>query len=289
MVSAGVETQAETHIAAAEEHVTTNTDYALSNDWKDARQRLGLLEEVFDPGTIRHLERIGVGEGWRCLEAGAGSGSIADWLSRRVGPSGHVLATDINTRLLDALKGPNVEVRRHDIVADALPECGFDLIYARALLCHLPGRDRALDGMLTALKPGGWLLIEEPDFVTVDLVCCADAGGPEVFRKVIRAKANFDQRREFDAFYGRKVFNELRIRGMTNVSAEGRMDVCAGGEPMSRFLQLSFEQLQPQLQAGGDLSQPDLEAYLRILADSSNVFMWPTVIATSGQKPEFCR
>jgi SAM-dependent methyltransferase len=238
--------------------VTANARYELSNDWKDAAQRLGLLEAVFDPGTIRHLDLIGVGEGWRCLEAGAGSGSIADWLSRRVGPSGHVLATDINTRWLDALASPNLEVRRHDIVADALPERGFDLIHARALLCHLPGRDRALDGMLTALKPGGWLLIEEPDYVSELLVSYVDAGAPEVFRKVIEARANFNQLRGFDAFYGRKVFNELRVRGMVNVSAEGRMNVCAGGEPMSRFVQVSFEQMQSELLARGDVTELEL-------------------------------
>jgi SAM-dependent methyltransferase len=200
----------------------------------------------------------------------------------------HVLATDINTRLLDALTGPNVEVRRHDIVADAVPECGFDLIHARALLCHLPGRGRALDGMLTALKPGGWLLIEEPDYVSELMVSYEDARVARLFRKVNEARAKFFRLRGFDAFYGRRVFNELRVRGMTNVSAEGRMNVCAGGEPMSRFVQVSLEQSEPQLLAGGALTEPDLEAYVRLLADPSNVFMWPAVIATSGQKPEFC-
>jgi len=267
--------------------VTANPQYALSNDWKDARQRLGLLEEVFDPGTIRHLERIGVDEGWRCLEAGAGSGSIADWLSRRVGSSGHVVATDINTRLLDALTGPNVEVLRHDIVADALPQGVFDLVHARALLIHLPGRDRALDRMLTALKPGGWLLIEEPDYVSEHLVSSEDAEVREVFRRVIEARAKFNQVRGFDGFYGRTVLNELRVRGMANVSAEGCMNVCAGGAPMSRFVQVSFEQLQPQLLGHGDVTEVELRAYVRLLGDPTNVFRWPAMIATWGQKPEF--
>jgi SAM-dependent methyltransferase len=266
--------------------VTANAQYAFSNDWKDARQRLRLLEEVFDPGTIRHLDQTGIGEGWRCLEAGAGSGSIAEWLSRRVGSTGHVLATDINTRLLDAITGPNLDVQRHDIVADALPGCVFDLIHARALLCHLPGRDCALDRMLTALRPGGWLIIEEPDFVTEDMVYCAEAGVREVFRKVVQAKANFDKLRGFEAFYGRKVFSELRVRGMANVCSEGRMNICAGGASMSRFAQVSFEQMRPQLLARGDVTDVELEAYARLLGDPANVFLWPAMIATWGRKPE---
>ncbi len=183
--------------------MTTDVDYVFSNDWKDARQRLGLLEEVFDPGTIRHLEQIGVGDGWQCLEAGAGAGSIARWLSMKVGSSGRVLATDIDTCLLDALTVPNLEVQHHDIVADPLPESAFD---------H----------MVAALKPGGWLLVEEPDYVSEDIISYEDAGAPEVFRRVREAKTRFHQLRGFDRFYGRRVFDELRTRGMTNVSSEGR-------------------------------------------------------------------
>lgn len=49
----------------------------------------------------------------------------------------------------------------------------FDLVHARALLCHLPEREQALDRMLGAVRPGGWILVEEPDYVSVAIV--ADA------------------------------------------------------------------------------------------------------------------
>ena len=42
-------------------------------------------------------------EGARCLEVGAGSGSMALWMAARVGETGHVLATDINPRFVEAL------------------------------------------------------------------------------------------------------------------------------------------------------------------------------------------
>jgi 16S rRNA A1518/A1519 N6-dimethyltransferase RsmA/KsgA/DIM1 with predicted DNA glycosylase/AP lyase activity len=82
----------------------------------------GGLEARWDPGTIRHLETLGVGEGWHCLEIGGGGGSIAEWLCRRVGPKGHVVATDLDTRFLEALDYDNLEVVRHNIVTDAVPE-----------------------------------------------------------------------------------------------------------------------------------------------------------------------
>lgn len=58
-------------------------------------------------------------------------------------------------RFLEALEEPNFEVWRHDVVADELPEAEFDLVHARFLLEHLPGREGALKKMAAALRPGG--------------------------------------------------------------------------------------------------------------------------------------
>jgi ubiquinone/menaquinone biosynthesis C-methylase UbiE len=72
--------------------------YAFDNALAVQRERLDTLQELFDPGTIRQLEARGVAPGWRCLEVGAGGGSIAEWLCDRVGPDGSVVATDLDTR-----------------------------------------------------------------------------------------------------------------------------------------------------------------------------------------------
>ncbi len=92
--------------------------WANPDELADSR-RLESLEGWFDPLTHRHLETIGIGVGWRCLEVGAGGGSIARWLAQRVGPSGSVVATDVDVRFLTGLPAM-VEVRRHDVVSDAL-------------------------------------------------------------------------------------------------------------------------------------------------------------------------
>ena len=60
--------------------------------FKDIPRRLVALVEGYGPATVTRLEAIGVGLGWRCLEVGAGAGSITRWLSRRVGIRGHVPA-----------------------------------------------------------------------------------------------------------------------------------------------------------------------------------------------------
>src|SRR5579863_8367155 len=101
------------------------------------RERIGCLEAISDPTTIARLEQIGVRPGWACLELAAGGGSIASWLGQRVGPSGRVLATDMNTRFLDHLRPP-VEVKTLNLLTDELESESFDLVHGRAILMHLP-------------------------------------------------------------------------------------------------------------------------------------------------------
>lgn len=90
------------------------------------RQRLQALEALLDEGTTRVLEHRGVSQGWRCLELGAGGGSIASWLCTRVAPGGSVVGTDLDTTSLEELEHPNLESRVHDVAKDELPEGDFD-------------------------------------------------------------------------------------------------------------------------------------------------------------------
>ena len=96
------------------------------------------------------------------MDVGAGAGSIVRWLSNRVGPTGHVVAADMDTRFLTDLTGDNVEVRRLDITQDELEADTYDLIHARAMLMHLDDPAEVVRRMARALAPGGWLLVEDP-------------------------------------------------------------------------------------------------------------------------------
>jgi ubiquinone/menaquinone biosynthesis C-methylase UbiE len=147
--------------------------YILDNSAPETRRRFDGLSTVFDPGTFRLIVERGLTSGWHCLEVGAGSGTVAAWLGGHVGPTGFVLATDIYPRFVEELHRPNIEVRRHDVTADPLPEAAFDLVHARLVLIHLPMRDAVLRRLISAVKPGGWLLIEDFD-------CCAILPDPSL-------------------------------------------------------------------------------------------------------------
>ncbi len=137
--------------------------YPLDNAWEHAQPRLRALERIYDPGSTRRLQALGVGAGWRCLEVGAGGGSITRWLCSKVGATGRVMAVDLDTRFIADIRATNLDVARLDITTADLPRGAYDLVHVRGLLCCLPQRDEVVDALVASLAPRGWLLLEEPD------------------------------------------------------------------------------------------------------------------------------
>lgn len=261
-----------------------STPYSFDNAWIQTRQRLNALEMRFDPGTIRHLQARGVSEGWRCLEVGAGAGSIATWLSRQVGPGGHVLATDMDTRLIEDLRGPNLEVRRHDAVIDELPVGEFDLVHARALLAHLPDRDRVLSKMVAALRPGGWLVCEELDGMTITLVAPEDPGAVELYGKVEAAIAAVMTAQGHAYDYGRRLPARLASAGLVEIDAEGRLLLRRAGAG-AVVARLTAEQLKDELLEAGALSGVECAAYFELLENPAFLAQPATMLAAWGRRP----
>jgi ubiquinone/menaquinone biosynthesis C-methylase UbiE len=145
------------------------TSYIFDNSAeREAVERFSSLSGTARSHTVRHLLSTGVGAGWQCLEIGGGSGSIARWLADRVGHQGNVFVTDIDPRFLAPAGRGQLKVRRHDVGTEGLPESTFDLIHARLVLIHVPQRVASLDRLVAALKPGGWIVIEEYDPMIID-------------------------------------------------------------------------------------------------------------------------
>ena len=129
----------------------TSSRYAFDNAAPQAGDPFANLSALYDEVTCHHLDRFGIGTGWHCLEVGAGGGSIERFMSMRVGPRGHVLATDINTDWIAGSLSADVELRRHDIGTDPLLEAAFDVVHARAVLTFVPERRIAVNRMIAAV------------------------------------------------------------------------------------------------------------------------------------------
>lgn len=262
----------------------TDARYVFDNAAEaPARQRFAALPRLYDPGTIRHLDRLGVRPGWRCLEVGAGGGSIALWLAERVGPTGHVLATDVDTRFLEPLAGPWLEVRRHDVTADPLPPAALDLVHARLVLLHLPERETALARLVAALKPGGWLLVEEFDSLSMPADAALD---PEERRpRVLEALYRVMAARGVDLRFGRRLPGRLRAHGLVDVDAEGRVFLVQAGSPWAHLYRANLEQLRAAVTAAEGWTAEEFDRELAALDDPGLMRPSPVLWAAWGRRP----
>jgi SAM-dependent methyltransferase len=134
--------------------------------WQDAAEawhRWGpTLRQWLGPATDEMLAMAGVGPGQRVLDVAAGAGDQSLQIAERVGPGGHVLATDIAPNLLDfamaaarAAGAHNVQTRVMDGENLDLPDESFDVVVSRVGLIYFPDQAKALAGMRRVLVPGG--------------------------------------------------------------------------------------------------------------------------------------
>jgi len=254
-------------------------EYNLPHSIAGEEQRLHLMSALLDPMERAHIERLGIGPGCRCLELGAGNGSISRILARLVAPSGHVVATDIDIRYMTPLKDAGLEVRRLDVGADPIEPGAYDLVVTRALLHHLPYRKAALKRMVEALKPGGAFLCVEPDMLP-----CTVAE-PASMRVFWQGWFEWAKQLEIDYFVGRKIPAWLDSLGMEGVAGEGWTMSFNGGSDWARFWTSTFRELEPSLMKSGAITRAMLDEVYGRYGDPR---YWTSVItftASWGRKP----
>lgn len=261
---------------------TVNRYWAATEPAAAERRRLELLQARYDPLTMGRLERLGPAAGWSCLEVAAGAGSVARWLADRVGPTGRVVATDLDPRFLDTSLPPNVEVRRHDILTDPLETGTFDLVHCRALLCHLDEPLAALARMAGALRPGGWLLVEDADYVTYDTASPDHALAPVWNRAALRIAA-FASENLLDPHLGRRLPGFLARLGLEQRGHEGLVRIHQGASPSAEFFRQSFEPLREGRLDPAGLSEADLDALCAALTDPTFSFVDAVSYAAWGR------
>jgi SAM-dependent methyltransferase len=254
--------------------------YAFSHEWSEERRRLQMNEALLDAGTIRHLQALGVGPGWRCLEVGAGAGSITRWLCERVGPTGKVVATDLECDFIADFDEKNLEARTHDISSDDLEEEAFDLVHSRMVLQHVPARDQALKRMVMALAPGGVLLEEDMDCASL----VASGPGAALFEKVVPPLVEVLEAVGYDPSFGRRLPAALRMQGLVGVAAEGRVPIGVGHDLAAELWKLSVERCRPALVARGEMTDAEIDEALAVHDNEDFAFLYPVIVAAWGQK-----
>jgi SAM-dependent methyltransferase len=141
------------------------------------------------------------------------------WLSERVGSQGQVVATDLDARWVADLSSAIVEVKVQDITVEPPSVGDLDLIHARMVLTHFRDPEAALAHMLLALRPGGWILLEEPDQGPPFGRCIPEEPAVGQFVQALRAMM---EKGGGDPDFGRRLPVFLRGRGLTDLATHAR-------------------------------------------------------------------
>jgi protein-L-isoaspartate O-methyltransferase len=264
-------------------------NYLYNNDWRHASTRLAGLERIEDEHTFRLLDRLGIPAGGRCLEVGAGAGSVAAWLCNRVGTGGCVTATDIDTRLLPGMKLPQMEIRRHDIVRDGLEKDAFDVVHVRHVLVHVPREEllSVVSKLVASLAEGGLMLAEESSFLSARAEPSADSERDEIYETVLGRIHELYSHRGMVLDLGFQLFHLLRSAGLDCEGAEGRLRIVRGGSLEAAFHKHTFTQLRPAVLESCSALADKYDVFLSLHDDRRFTYRTRTTVATWGRKAAY--
>jgi SAM-dependent methyltransferase len=251
--------------------------YVFARSWGREDERLAALEGQLDPVSRAAIGQLGLAAGWRCWEAGAGGGSMAAWLAGRVAARGSVLATDVDISGLSGPRCANVTVARHDLEREDVPSGEFDLIHARLVLEHLREPVAVVGKLASALRAGGWLVLEDADGLRFDAEPAHEAfaaiTGP--WQRAARAAG-------WNPCYGRHLVADLQRAGLCQVAGRAHRDYRPGGGAWL-VARLGIERMRDHIQREGARAA-DLNDALAALKDPMRTIIGAPIVTAWGQR-----
>jgi len=254
------------------------SEYVLDHHQEGERQRLALMSRLLDPLHRRHLAQLGVRPGARTLEVGCGNGSVSAWLAGQIAPGGHAVAVDLDLSLVDAAV-PGLELRQADILAAPVGLAEFDIVTARAVLHHVADAEAAAANLIASTRPGGAVLLIEPDFLPVSVA------EPPAVRAFWRGWLAWARDQGIDYFIGRRLPPLLSRLGLEDVTATAETACYNGGSLWAQYWTQTVAELRPRLADSGRLDGQSIDTFLAHCADPS---WWTQTIAftaVSGRAP----
>jgi 2-polyprenyl-3-methyl-5-hydroxy-6-metoxy-1,4-benzoquinol methylase len=245
-------------------------EYVLGHHLKGEGKRLALMSELLDPIHRRYLQSLDVVKsGARTLEVGCGNGSISAWLAPQVAPDGRAMAVDLDLSLVD-VHLPNLELRKADIMAGPVEPGTFDLVTARAVLHHVADAEKAITNLAASLRPGGAILLIEPDFLPVTI-----AEPPEV-HAFWSGWLAWSREQGIDYQIGRTLAPRLAALGLERIGGTAETAIYNGTNLWADYWTQTVKELREDLMSSGNLSNALVDTFLGYCADPA---WWTQTIA----------
>jgi len=135
------------------------------------RRQSDLAYRVLEPYSRSFLTQSGLCKGMRVLEVGCGAGAMTPWFSQEVGQSGRVVALDNNPQEIERARekvreaGLEHNTQFIETSVENVLSVGrdFDFIYGRFILMQLTNPGEVLKRLVSCLRPGGIIALDEPN------------------------------------------------------------------------------------------------------------------------------
>lgn len=262
----------------------TQTSYLFDTGSDQGAQHMDHLAHLFDATTFGMLSPIALRPGQRCLEVGAGGGSVGRWLADRVGPAGEVLCTDIDTSRLSDQSG--LTVVRHDI-NDGLTEklAGpYDLIHARLTLLHLPRREEIFTMLAGALAPGGWLVVGDVSSRPLTVLSHHSTRDVAVWERIQHLSHEVvGPAAGMDLTWAHRINDQMVGAGLNNIHGIETSQTASGGSPgLLVHASLNSQAHGPLIAAGAQ--EWEMQRYQELCRDPAFRIWGYQLICVRGQK-----
>ncbi len=252
--------------------------------------RLELLDAVYGSITTRVCLEQGLTDGWQVAEFGCGTGTTACWLADQVGQRGSVTALDAGAGQLAIARERaarlglgNVTFLEGSAYEPELPSGSFDLAFCRFLLCHLQRPAEALAQMVSLLRPGGVLIVQEPIVDTI----FANPPSPAYDRFVEIARLVGDAL-GVDYSLGRRLSGLAREAGLKQVAVAIDQPCYSEGEHKRFWEYTCIEAFPRAIEAVGvdqDEAEAVIDAMAEIGADETTLVAQAGIASGSGRAP----
>jgi SAM-dependent methyltransferase len=194
---------------------------------------------------------------------------MSAWLAGRTAPGGRAVAVDLDLSLAEG-DVPGLELRQADILAGPVQPADFDLVTARAVLHHVANAGAAVANLVASARPGGAILLIEPDFLPVSIA------EPPGIRAFWQGWLAWSREQGIDYFIGRRLPATLSSLGLQDVGATAETALYNGGSLWAQYWVETVIELRPRLVASGKLDDRSIDAFLAQCADPA---WWTQTIA----------
>ena len=267
-------------------------DYVLGRSAEEY-ERLRAQARVWEAATGRLFDRVELGRGARCLDAGCGPGEVMRLMAQRVGPGGYVCGVDVDAALgAQAVATLHLSGHRQCVFAAAdlespapVPGAPYHLVYARLLLFHVGDPVAVLRHLWAAVAPGGVLVVHDYDLRTAGAL--PTLATVEEWKRVVLGAFSGAGR---DIHVGQRLpllFAEAGLGAPDGTDVAGRLEPLSAAGAM---LAAVFRSLLPAAESLGLLTAEDgarwFEDFERDTSEhGDHAALWPLLIGAWKRKP----